>query len=149
HTRFSRDWSSDVCSSDLHAGLVQAPTVERHALVHVPHEPREPLALQLPEPVLRHRLDLRVEHLPSRARSAPSQARSTTMAMPWPTPMHIVARPTSTSVLTISCSSVVRMRAPEQPKGCPSAMAPPLGLTRASSVSRPSSLSTAIDCAAN
>src|SRR5690606_40865379 len=23
HTRFSRDWSSDVCSSDLHASVVQ------------------------------------------------------------------------------------------------------------------------------
>src|SRR5690606_39298717 len=27
HTRFSRDWSSDVCSSDLHAHLVPARSV--------------------------------------------------------------------------------------------------------------------------
>src|SRR5207302_2549981 len=25
HTRFSRDWSSDVCSSDLHSEFVSAP----------------------------------------------------------------------------------------------------------------------------
>src|SRR5690606_39305437 len=28
HTRFSRDWSSDVCSSDLHAVAVESPAVE-------------------------------------------------------------------------------------------------------------------------
>src|SRR5690606_40312692 len=26
HTRFSRDWSSDVCSSDLYIGLTDTPT---------------------------------------------------------------------------------------------------------------------------
>ena len=43
----------------------------------------------------------------------------------------------------ISCSSVVRMRAPEQPSGCPRAIAPPLTLTI--SGSRPSSSITARD----
>ncbi len=39
------------------------------------------------------------------------------VAMPWPTPMHIVARPISRSRRAISCSSVVMIRAPEQPTG--------------------------------
>src|SRR5690606_40056524 len=38
HTRFSRDWSSDVCSSDLHAAGLAAPMDpgpdRRHPLVH-------------------------------------------------------------------------------------------------------------------
>src|SRR6266700_5713826 len=36
HTRFSRDWSSDVCSSDL-------------GLVHVPHVVVEALGLRVPQ----------------------------------------------------------------------------------------------------
>ena len=47
----------------------------------------------------------------------------------------------------ISCSSVVTMRAPEQPSGCPMAIAPPLTLTRSGSAL--SSSTTATDCAAN
>jgi hypothetical protein len=53
---------------------------------------------------------------------------STTIAMPWPTPMHMVARPYLTSGRRpISCTRVVSMRAPDAPSGCPSAIAPPLG----------------------
>src|SRR5690606_41071483 len=36
HTRFSRDWSSDVCSSDLHAALLPwLPLLERGGLARV------------------------------------------------------------------------------------------------------------------
>ena len=45
-----------------------------------------------------------------------SQAFSTTIAIPCPTPMHIVASPKQTSSRRrISCSSVVRMRGPRCP----------------------------------
>ena len=72
---------------------------------------------------------------------------STTVAIPCPTPMHIVASPCRAPRRPISCSSVVRIRAPEQPSGWPSAIAPPLRLTR--SGSRPSSRMQASDCDAN
>ena len=45
-------------------------------------------------------------------------------------------------------TAVVTRRAPLAPSGWPSAIAPPLGLTRASSSARPSSRSTARPCAA-
>src|SRR5215213_6136609 len=65
---------------------------------------------------------------------------STTIAMPCPTPMHIVARPYLTSGRrAISCTSVVRIRAPEAPRGCPRATAPPLGFNLLSSGSIPHS----------
>ena len=51
--------------------------------------------------------------------------------MPWPTPMHIVAAPRVPDGRAASWwTSVVRMRAPEQPSGWPRAIAPPSGLTR-------------------
>src|SRR3972149_4587507 len=53
------------------------------------------------------------------------------MEIPWPPPIHSVARP----------------RAPRAPIGGPRAMAPPFTLTR--SQSQPSSRPTASDCAAN
>src|SRR5438876_5580948 len=37
HTRWTGDWSSDVCSSDLHAGGFRADSVAR-AMVLEPHE---------------------------------------------------------------------------------------------------------------
>ena len=49
--------------------------------------------------------------------------------MPWPTPMHMAASPRRTPRRRISWMSVPTMRAPEQPSGWPSAMAPPLTLT--------------------
>ena len=55
--------------------------------------------------------------------------RWTIVLMPWPSPMHIVARPSSASFCSIVLSSVVVMRAPEQPSGWPSAIAPPFRLT--------------------
>src|SRR5690606_18872609 len=63
---------------------------------------------------------------------------STTAAIPWPTPMHMVASPYLPARRRNSWTSVVRIRAPEAPSGCPSAIAPPLTLTR--SGSRPRSL---------
>ena len=64
--------------------------------------------------------------------------------MPWPTPMHIVAAPRVPEGRAASWwTSVVRMRAPEQPSGWPRAIAPPSGFTRAGS--RPSSATTASD----
>src|SRR5690606_9462843 len=54
---------------------------------------------------------------------------SHSVAMPWPTPMHIDARPRLAPRRFISWSSVTTIRAPEQPTGWPSAIAPPLTLT--------------------
>ena len=51
--------------------------------------------------------------------------RSMTVATPCPTPTQRVATPNRPPVLSKTFRSVVRMRAPEQPKGWPSAMAPP------------------------
>ena len=67
--------------------------------------------------------------------------------MPWPTPMHMLAAPRAAPRRRISCSSVVTILAPEQPSGCPMAIAPPLTLTRSGSAL--SSSTTATDCAAN
>ena len=49
--------------------------------------------------------------------------------MPWPTPMHIVARPSVASRSCMVWMSVVAMRAPEAPSGWPMAIAPPRTLT--------------------
>src|SRR5690606_40940727 len=73
HTRFSRDWSSDVCSSDLvgpqglgkarppaPAGLVAAGGARLGPQARFPHagrEPEQPLAAHHPRPIL-------VEELP-------------------------------------------------------------------------------------
>src|SRR5208282_3447129 len=59
----------------------------------------------------------------------PAYAASQSEAMPWPTPMHMLAAPRATPRLRISCSKVVTILAPEQPSGCPMAIAPPLTLT--------------------
>src|SRR4029077_8993420 len=52
-------------------------------------------------------------------------ARSTTIAMPWSTPMHIVTSPKRALVRPSAWTSVVSRRAPVAPSGCPSAIAPP------------------------
>ena len=55
--------------------------------------------------------------------------RSSASAIPWPTPMHMVA---SASLPPVRCSSSVAVsarRAPDMPSGWPSAIAPPLGFT--------------------
>ena len=51
------------------------------------------------------------------------------MAAPWPTPTHMVAKPYLVWVLCIWWSKVAEIRAPEQPNGCPKAIAPPFTLT--------------------
>src|SRR4029077_18292902 len=53
------------------------------------------------------------------------QTRSTIIAMPWPTPMHIVARPKRDLVRCRAWTSVVRIFAPVPPSGWPRAMPPP------------------------
>jgi len=75
------------------------------------------------------------------------QAASQREAMPWPTPMHMLAAPRAAPRRRISCSRVVTILAPEQPSGCPMAIAPPFTLTRSGSAL--SSSTTATDCAAN
>ena len=60
--------------------------------------------------------------------------------------MQSVARPFLASLFCISCSNVTKIRQPEAPTGCPSAIAPPFTLTF--SILKPRSLATAIDCAA-
>jgi Kef-type K+ transport system membrane component KefB len=74
-------------------------------------------------------------------------AASHSVAMPWPTPMHMVAAARLVPRRRISCSKVVVILAPEQPSGWPMAIAPPLTLTR--SGSSLSSSMTAMACAAN
>ena len=51
------------------------------------------------------------------ARVSAQFTRSTMVAMPWPTPMHMVARPYRLPRFCISCTKVVIMRAPLQPRG--------------------------------
>ena len=66
--------------------------------------------------------------LPARRRRRGNQSRCTIVLMPWPMPMHMVATPNSASFAP-SCQQRRVMRAPEQPSGWPSAIAPPLRLT--------------------
>src|SRR5262249_3624258 len=73
------------------------------------------------------------------------QSRSSTNAAPWPPPTQSAARPRFPFRRRISWSSVSSSRAPLEPTGCPSAIAPPLGLRSSggispSACSRPSSL---------
>lgn len=51
--------------------------------------------------------------------------RSTATAVPPPVPWQIAASPSVPSCWRSACTSVTMMRAPEQPIGWPSAMAPP------------------------
>src|SRR5699024_1597213 len=51
------------------------------------------------------------------------------MAAPWPTPMHMVARPRVLFSASRRDSRVMTMREPEEPSGWPRAMAPPQELT--------------------
>src|SRR5690606_40083955 len=68
HTRFSRDWSSDVCSSDLRSLPAVGPDqVERGARPVLP--PRHRVRPELPESERRgHRCRRRIRHEPVRER---------------------------------------------------------------------------------
>ena len=68
------------------------------------------------------------------------QTASMSAAMPWPPPMQAVARPRFKPRRRSSRVSVSSSRVPVMPSGWPSAIAPPLTLTR--SRSSPSSFST-------
>src|SRR5829696_2941810 len=74
--------------------------------------------------------------------------RSTTMAMPWPPPTHIVSRPIVRSIDSRSFSSVFMIRAPVMPYGWPSAIAPPCGFSLSLNGSTPISRHTGSTCAA-
>src|SRR5262245_23165752 len=65
--------------------------------------------------------------------------RSSTDAIAWPNPMHIVATPYLASRRSSSLTSVAVMRAPVAPSGCPSEMPPPLGFTSSIRSSSPQS----------
>ena len=62
-------------------------------------------------------------------------SRSSTKATPCPPPTHSAARPRRAPRRRISSSSVSSSRAPLAPTGWPSAMAPPLTLSRSSGIS--------------
>src|SRR5262249_26030834 len=63
--------------------------------------------------------------------------RSTSIAIPWPTPMQSAAMPLFLFFAFIAWTSVVNMRAPLDPIGWPRAIAPPLAFTFSTSSSRP------------
>src|SRR5690606_17821724 len=63
---------------------------------------------------------------------AGAHTRSRMIAVPWPTPTHMVARPRSAPSRSMRPSSVTTRREPEEPSGWPSAIAPPSALTIAS-----------------
>ena len=71
------------------------------------------------------------------------------MAIPWPPPTHIVSRPNVLSFSRSPLSSVQRMRAPVIPKGWPSAIAPPCGLSFSLNGSTPMPRAAGITWAAN
>ena len=64
------------------------------------------------------------------------QGRSRSRALPWPTPTHMVASPRLAPARSSRPSRVTTIRVPEQPSGCPSAMAPPSALTSSSGPAR-------------
>ncbi len=75
---------------------------------------------------------------PPAALKASLHTRSSATAMPWPTPMHMVESERRPPESASSSAAVPVMRAPDMPSGWPSAMAPPLALTRGSSSAMPS-----------
>src|SRR5260370_28308155 len=60
----------------------------------------------------------------------PQPSRSRIVALAIPPPSHMVWSPYRPPVRSSSFSSVAISRAPEHPRGCPSALAPPLTFTR-------------------
>src|SRR5699024_3914920 len=71
---------------------------------------------------------------------------SIAIAVPWPTPMHMVAIPRVPPSVSSRLSSVKVMREPEEPSGWPKAIAPPHALVLSSS--SPNSRMHAKDCVA-
>ena len=61
-------------------------------------------------------------------------SRSRIIAMPWPPPTHMVSRPNCLSCHCSELISVVVIRAPVMPNGWPTAIAPPLTLSRSRSM---------------
>src|SRR5205085_12575665 len=76
-----------------------------------------------------------LEDLPRdrRARLHGRYTRWISVPVPRPPPQHMVTSPHSWSERSSSCRRVVMSRAPVEPSGWPSAMAPPLTLTRSMS----------------
>src|SRR5439155_9463507 len=77
-----------------------------------------------------------VDDLPGK-RGPGHQRRSRTMAKPMPPCAQIESRPNCTSRRAISFASVVTMRPPVAPKGCPIAIEPPITLMMSSLISQP------------
>ncbi len=75
------------------------------------------------------------------------RTRSKIPAAPWPVPTHIVTMPYLSWRRRSACTSVAERIAPVAPSGWPSAIAPPIGLTRFAVEFE--LLITASDCAAN
>ena len=71
------------------------------------------------------------------------------IALPWPTPTHIVHNAYFNFFSINSWVAVRTNLVPDIPRGCPSAIAPPFGLTLSSSSSIPRALKLAKPCAAN
>lgn len=76
-------------------------------------------------------------------RRARPQTRSSAIATPCPTPMHMVESERLPPPIFSSSAAAPVMRAPDMPSGWPRAMAPPFGLTRGSSSATPRSRRTA------
>ena len=82
--------------------------------------------------------DLRVSEEPGKLRSGErmgkhAYAASSAKAIPCPTPTHIEASARLAPLSRSSTAALPAIRAPDIPSGWPSAIAPPLGLTRLSS----------------
>src|SRR5262245_15423645 len=72
--------------------------------------------------------------------------RSSASDTPWPTPTHMVASPSLPPLSSRPCATVSAKRAPDMPSGCPSAIAPPCGLTCSASSASPNCRRQASDC---
>src|SRR5699024_12242018 len=68
---------------------------------------------------------------PDRVRGGRGSGQSSSMmvALAWPPPSHIVCSPYLTPCARMWAIMSDMIRAPEPPRGCPSAIAPPLGVS--------------------
>src|SRR5581483_1522527 len=116
----------DLCHHRLRSGGVASLAGEGRAEIVDDHtRPRagECECVLAPDaaPGARDDCDLAVEQ--------PHQIRSISVAVPSPPPQHMVTSPRSPPLRSSSWRSVVRRRAPVDPSGWPSAIAPPLTFT--------------------
>src|SRR5262245_35638326 len=76
------------------------------------------------------------------------QIRSSASETPCPTPTHMVASASLPPRFSNPCTAVKASRAPDMPSGCPSAIAPPCGLTCSAASATPSWRRQASPCEA-